>query len=430
MTLLTGIQRIQSGERTLQDAGRFGLVTNQSAVGSKFRSTLEILTEKDLKKQITCVFGPQHGYWQTEQDNMRETEDQNFQLVDGRRVPLFSLYSKTRSPLPEQLERVDTLVIDMQDIGCRVYTYMLTLAACLRTAAQWKKKVIVLDRPNPLGLSHFCKAHAQQAVGVEGQLLSDDFHSFVGWYAIPLRHGMSLAELGKFFITQDQLDVDYEIIPCTGLTRKTPFEILKNQPWTMPSPNIPNWESSFLFPAFVMLEGTNVSEGRGTTLPFQIIGAPWLDHRTCLEFLQKNQTFFAVSDEKNCGLAFRLHQFQPTFNKHVGKVCYGIQIHILNPNNVNLTNLGLLFLYFCKTHHASDFQWASPGYEYNFTQMPIDLILGDNGLRQLLDGSESDQKKFQKLKNYVFQGTAQAQKFYTEGEKYFIYSQDTDHRHI
>lgn len=373
------IDQLIDNSKLIENFGRIGLVVNQASTAQNYIPTCEIVymaCQKNKNSCVTTLFGPQHGYAQTEQDNMKETKDGEFQFLDGKKVPLYSLYSKTREPSQEQLEHVDTILVDLQDIGCRVYTYMLTLAGCLRSAAKYQKKVVVLDRNNPIGLCYLDKK-SHKWMRIEGNTLDTKWNSFVGWYDIPMRHGLSLGELGNYFIQCDELNVDYEVIPVENLSRTTTCEQLKNQSWTMPSPNIPSWLSAFFFPSFVILEGTNVSEGRGTTIPFQLIGAPWLDVQGCISFLKKNQDLFTLNKIMPLGLTFREHHFRPTFNKHMNEICHGIQFHFENTENVNLFALGMTFLYFCKIQHPHEFFWSTQPYEYNFKDLPINLILGD-----------------------------------------------------
>jgi uncharacterized protein YbbC (DUF1343 family) len=426
------IDKIKADYNILKNMGRLGLVINQTSTSSHYQTTAEIIyaaSQKTSGTKVTAVFGPQHGYWQTEQDNMKETPHDVFIFNDGNKVPLFSLYSETRTPLDNQLELVDTLIVDLQDIGCRVYTYMLTLAACMRGAAKHGKKVVVLDRSNPLGLCYFSEEHKKWH-RVEGNILQSRFHSFVGWYEIPMRHGLTMGELGKFFIKEDKLNLDYKVIPVDNLYRNMSIENYKIKPWTMPSPNIPSFLSAYFFPAFVTLEGANVSEGRGTTIPFQLIGAPWLNAKKCIQFLYENMHLFIVDSKNKSGLVFREHNFRPTFNKYAGEICNGIQFHIENPENINLYKLGISFLYFCNEFHKNEFKWTDPGYEYNFTDLPINLILGSDNLLNLFEQLERnsnfsekaiEKNSIEKLSVFLQKQDSEAQIFAEKVKNCFIY---------
>jgi uncharacterized protein YbbC (DUF1343 family) len=369
-----GIDRILNEPHLLENMGRVGLVTNQACTTQDYVPTVQAVVEalkKCANSTLTCVFGPQHGYGQTEQDNMLETPDSQIEVAAGRQVPLFSLYSKTRIPTPEQLEGVDTLVLDLQDVGCRVYTYMLTLAGCMRAAEKSRKRVVVLDRPNPLGLSRL----SQPGALTQGNCLDLRWESFVGWYSIPMRHGLTMGELGHLFHKRDKLTIDYRVVPVSGLKRSTSLKELSQRRWTLPSPNLPTWETTFCFPAFVALETTWISEGRGSTLPFQTIGAPELPVSKILSIFD-DWNVTAPKELRFSGLKYRPHEFRPTFNKHQGALCKGFQVHVDNPDNCNTFAMGVLFLAAAAAEYKK-FEWKGPGYEYNFTDPPVNLVLGD-----------------------------------------------------
>lgn len=365
----TGIDRIREDASLLRGLGRIGVVSHQNVTTADRIPAVEAVAaacRATSGTSLSCVFGPQHGYWQSEQMNMLESPDAEYAFTDGSRVPLFSLYSETRVPTAAQMRLCDALVVDLPDIGTRTYTYMLTLAACLRAANGSGKPVVVLDRPNPLGL---CHKRGKDWTRVEGQILDLSFHSFVGWYAIPMRHGLTLAELGRYFLLADGLDVDLRVVEVEGLTRATPPSALRTLPWIQASPNIPSWESAFLFPAMVAHEGTNLSEGRGTTTPFQVVGAPWFN----AELAVKRFGGGAIP-----GMVARQVRFKPTFEKHVGQICHGVQWWPLDPDAVELFAFGVRFLAFCASEHAQEFALRDPrlGYEYNFSDPPLLLILG------------------------------------------------------
>lgn len=415
------VDRLKHESDRLKDFGKIGIVSNQTSASSLFEATTEVIykaTKNTSNTFVTCVFGPQHGYAQTEQDNMKETPDDFYIFNDGKKVPLYSLYSSTREPTEKQLEQVDTLVIDLQDIGCRVYTYMLTLAACLRAGSKNNKKVVVLDRVNPIGLCS--KNNNGEWDFVEGNRLETQWHSFVGWYDIPMRHGLTLGELGYYFIKYDNLSLIYEVIPVENLKRKTEISTLKFTKWAMPSPNIPSWESAFLFPAFVTLEGTNISEGRGSTIPFQLLGAPWLDSKKCIQFLDENKFIFLKDHQFLESIIFRSHNFRPTFNKYSGNICNGIQVHIENPENVNLFALGMCFLFYCCKYHPNDFKWTPPGYEYNYKDLPIHLILGSDKWYNYFE-SIKEKSSLDELKSKIFDSNKEAQIFIKNMEPLLIY---------
>lgn len=380
--VISAIDRVLKKPELLNQLGRIGLVTNQACTTQCFKPTVEVVAQalqKTKGSTLTCIFGPQHGYGQTEQDNMIETPDSTLVPPQGQAIPLYSLYSKTRIPTPEQLQNVDTLVIDLQDVGCRVYTYMLTLAGCMRAAEKAQKKVVVLDRPNPLGLSLLKTPGAF----TQGNNLDMRWESFVGWYSIPMRHGLTLGELGNLFHASDKLTIPYEVVTVEGLKRSTSLREISQRHWTLPSPNLPTWDTAFCFPAFVALETTQISEGRGTTLPFQTVGAPQLPVQKILDiFSQWNET--APQALRFSGIKFRAHEFRPTFNKHQGALCKGFQSHVDQPENCNTFALGVLFLA-AAASEFKDFAWKGPGYEYNLVDPPVHLVLGNSRWRDFFD---------------------------------------------
>lgn len=413
------IDRLINHFDLIENFGRIGLVVNQSSTTSNYIPTVDVIfhAAKNTKNaRLTALFGPQHGYRQTEQDNMKETDDSFFVLDDGTKIPIYSLYSKTREPLEEQLKEIDTIIIDLQDIGCRTYTYMLTLAGCLKSAAKFGKKVVVLDRPNPLGLCYKVK---NKWMRIEGNCLDTKWKSFVGLYSIPMRHGLTMGELGNFFIKTDRLNVDYSVIRVRHLKRVTPQKTLKKSHWIMPSPNIPTWQSAHFFPSFVCLEGTNISEGRGTTVPFELIGAPWLNSKQCIQFLIENQNLFFNSKHSPLTLGLREHHFRPTFNKYTGQECYGIHFGLVEcSDNLNLFALGMSLLYYCSFAHKNDLQWTTQEYEYNTKDLPIHLILGTDDWQKMFTNAK---KNCDSLKEMLDLSHQDAQNFIKNNQDILIY---------
>lgn len=419
-----GIDRVLNEPHLLNGLGRIGLVTNQACTTQDFQPTVNVVVQA-LKKctgsSLSCVFGPQHGYGQTEQDNMIETPDSQLTLDGGLQVPLFSLYSKTRIPTPEQLKNVDTLLLDLQDVGCRVYTYMLTLAGCMRAAEKAKIKVVVLDRPNPLGLSRM----STRGEFTQGNCLDLKWESFVGWYSIPMRHGLSMGELGKLFYAADKMSITYEVITVKGLTRKTSLETLRQRNWTLPSPNLPTWDTAFCFPSFVALETTMISEGRGSTLPFQTIGAPELPVQKILNAFEHWETF-SPKEYRFSGLKFRPHEFRPTFNKHHGALCKGFQVHVEQAEQCNTFALGVLFLAVASAEYEK-FQWKGPGYEYNFTDPPVHLVLGHHRWKEFFDsfaGRGWSESKLTALIDMLRWSEEGAQSFEEKASAFHIYPEN------
>lgn len=340
---------------------RLGVLCNQASNNRSLRHISELLCDKKLKLRIGCFFGPQHGIRGEKQDNMIESQD----FVDPRfNLPIISLYSDTREPKEAHLSLIDAFLVDLQDIGTRIYTFMYTMANCMRAAKAHGKKVIVLDRPNPIG-----------GTRIEGNVLNKSFTSFVGQFPLCTRHGMTLGELALLFNEAFGIGCDLEVIPVKGWARAQ-YADAWGTDWVPPSPNIPLLASALVFPGCVHFEGTNVSEGRGTTKPFEWIGAPYIDpDRLATEMNRK----------KLPGVYFRPIFFQPTYQKHKDQFCGGVQIHVTRRNQFNAYKAGIHLLYTIANLYPKEFAWKPPPYEYEHTRMPIDLITGTDKLRIAVD---------------------------------------------
>ena len=360
--------------------GRLGLLSNQASLDSRCRTAKAVISEV-LPGRLKALFGPQHGFGGEDQDNMIETGHSRDHELN---LPVFSLYSEVREPSPDMLDLMDILVVDLQDVGTRVYTFGSTLLGCMKAAALSGKTVIVLDRPNPLG-----------GYSVEGNLLAPEFYSFVGPYRIPMRHGLTLGEMARLFNHVFVLDCDLHVVPMKGWRRAMlwPETGLR---WMMPSPNMPLPETAMVYPGQVLWEGTNVSEGRGTCRPFELFGAPFLDTTEIRSRLQPEDT-------QGCHLQDL--SFRPTFNKWQNELCRGFFIHVLDPLPFHPYRLSLALLSATLAVHGRDFKWKEPPYEYEYKRPPIDLILGDSSLRESLEGSvdmNSLQTSWEKdLHNYL-----------------------------
>jgi uncharacterized protein YbbC (DUF1343 family) len=339
---------------------RLGLLSNQASLDGRLRSAANVVSEA-LPGQLKALFGPQHGHGGEEQDNMVETDHA---IDPHRNIPVFSLYSEHREPLPHMLDLIDTLVIDLQDVGTRVYTFASTMLACLRAASRAGKAVVILDRPNPLG-----------GEIVEGNLLKPDLYSFVGPYALPMRHGLTMGELARIFHHVFNLGCDLQVVPMMGW-RRTMIWQETGLRWVMPSPNMPLPETAQVYPGQVLWEGTNVSEGRGTCRPFELFGAPFLDTRNVMKGLEE-------SEQEGCVL--QEITFRPTFHKWQGEICRGFMIHIADPGTFRPYALSLALLREILKRHRTVFAWKEPPYEYDYERLPIDLILGDKTLRRGLE---------------------------------------------
>jgi uncharacterized protein YbbC (DUF1343 family) len=357
---------------------RLGLLANQASVDRAFTHTSTLISRHG--GNLTCLFSPQHGFFAEKQANMQESADD---WDPSLRIPIFSLYGAVREPSREMLEKIDILLVDVQDVGTRVYTYGTTMGLCMEAAARNGVRVVVLDRPNPIS-----------GAQIEGNVLCRDHRSFVGRYPLPMRHGLTMGELANYIVDRGHVDCDLEVIPLRGWRREDYFSDI-NRPWIFPSPNIPTWETALLYPGMVLFEGTNISEGRGTALPFQIFGAPFINTRKLLEYLER-------ADLE--GVTFRPVCFEPVFDKWAGQACYGFQIHVTNRKTFRPYRVGLTLLQALFRTHKDAFAWLPPPYEYEWNKPPIDILLGDGTLRQSLENGQdvtTMEISWQKeLKNY------------------------------
>ncbi len=342
------------------DGQRVGLVCNPASVDGELRHVVDrVATGSDAT--LGAIFGPQHGFHSVAQDNMVETPHTRHPRYD---VPIHSLYSTTREPTATMLDALDVLVIDLQDVGTRVYTYVYTMANCLRAARTHGVPVMVCDRPNPIG-----------GVDVEGPMLRAGFESFVGQYPIPLRHGMTVGELAQLFNTHFEIGATLDVVQMTGWTRSA-YHDETGLPWVMPSPNLPTLESAVVYPGGVLFEGTNVSEGRGTTRPFELVGAPWIDGDALTD---------ALTASELPGVTFRPVQFEPTFQKHAGQSCGGCQIHVVNRVAFQPVLVAVALMQALRRQAPDRFGWREPPYEYEHIKRPIDILAGTDQLVQQLD---------------------------------------------
>jgi len=357
--MLLGSERLIASPRL--NGLRVGVVANPASVDRGFRHVVDRLASaRDWK--LAAIFGPQHGFRSDLQDNMIETAH----AEDARRkVPIFSLYSETREPTPAMLDLIDVLVIDIQDVGARIYTFIYTMANCLRAAARKGLPVIVCDRPNPIG-----------GVKIEGPMLEPGYESFVGQFPILMRHGMTVGELARLFNERHGIGAALEVVPMEGWSRGMYWDET-GLPWVMPSPNMPTLDTAIVYPGTVLFEGTMLSEGRGTTRPFELIGAPWLDG----EQLASRMNALGLK-----GAHFRAANFEPTFQKHARLTCGGCQIHVTDRNAFRPVEAGVALMRECYGLAPDRFQWRAPPYEYEHDKMPIDILAGSQAVRRQVEG--------------------------------------------
>ncbi|MGE0592728.1 MAG: exo-beta-N-acetylmuramidase NamZ domain-containing protein [Vicinamibacterales bacterium] len=342
---------------------RVGIVCNPASVGDGYAHVIDRLRDAEGVR-LGAIFGPQHGFRSDVQDNMIETPHRD----DPRRqVPVYSLYSETREPTADMLRGIDVLVIDLQDVGARIYTYVYTMANCLRAAARHGVPVIVCDRPNPIG-----------GLLVEGACLEAGYESFVGQFAIPMRHGMTIGELALLFNAHFGLAAPLEVVDMEGWRRDMHADET-GLPWVMPSPNMPTLDTALVYPGTVLFEGTMLSEGRGTTRPFELVGAPWIDAEALAA---------RMNDLGLPGVHCRPAGFEPTFQKHARQYCGGCQLHVTDRAAFRPVLTGASLITELRRCDPDRFAWRQPPYEYEHTRLPIDILAGSTTLRtQVEDGA-------------------------------------------
>jgi uncharacterized protein YbbC (DUF1343 family) len=375
----TGLDRLVSGDAGdhLRESS-MGLILHPASVTKDLSMAVDAL--RDAGYPIRVLFGPQHGARGEKQDNMIESEH----YVDPRSgLRVHSLYSDVRRPTAEMLEGLDSLVFDLQDVGVRVYTFIWTMALAMEACAEAGIRFVVLDRPNPVG-----------GIAREGPVLRSGFESFVGMHPIPLRHGMTAGELARWLNQARGIACELEVVPMTGWERDMLWEDT-GLPYVLPSPNLPTPQSCQVYPGGVLLEGTNLSEGRGTTRPFELVGAPYLDPHALVE---------ECDPDAWSGARLRACWFEPTFQKHQGVLCGGVQIHVTDPRSFRPVRATVSLLRAVKDLAPGSFDWRPPPYEYEELLMPVDMLWGHSGLRtgidagastaEMLDGVEEECRAF------------------------------------
>ena len=359
-----GVERLLTDKIDLLRGVRVGLVCNQASVDHTLRHVADVFHQHRAVK-LTALFGPQHGIRGDVQDNMVET---GHGIDRNTGLPVYSLYSETREPTEEMLKDVDVIVVDLQGVGCRIYTFVYTLANCMRAAKKFGKKVIACDRPNPIG-----------GTQVAGNLLDPAFASFVGQFPVPTRTGMTDGELGWMFNEQFGIGCDFECVPMEGWSRELWYDETDAH-WVLPSPNIPTVCAASVFPGTVHLEGTQMSEGRGTTRPFELVGAPYI----------VSEDFGTALSELNLpGVYFRPCVFVPTFQKHGGQACGGVQIHVLDRQTFEPVITGVAIVKTAFDMYGGQFRWKDPPYEYEYDRNPFDIISGTSKLREAIERGDS-----------------------------------------
>ncbi|MBI5408389.1 MAG: DUF1343 domain-containing protein [Nitrospirae bacterium] len=343
---------------------RAGLLVHPASVNRKLEHASDCLL-KSGKLKLKALFGPQHGIRGETQDNMIEWEGFRDKKTA---LPVYSLYGQTRKPDLSMLRDIDVMVIDMQDVGSRYYTFIWTMELCMQACHEMEKSVVILDRPNPLGGVH-----------TEGPVIDINYASFVGQRPIPVRHGMTIGEIGSYLKNKFYPSLDFHVVPMKGWERKMWFDET-GLPWVLPSPNMPTLDTAVVYPGMCLLEAANLSEGRGTTRPFEIFGAPFIDPEILVTRLE---TF------KLTGVVFRPMYFQPTFQKHAGKLCGGAQIHVVNREKFKPFKTGVAIIKAVHDLYSEHFEWKQPPYEYVTDKLPIDILAGTDRLRNDIERGKS-----------------------------------------
>jgi uncharacterized protein YbbC (DUF1343 family) len=364
MPVRLGLERLLDGpDRALIEGQRIGLVCNPASTDSALVHAADRLARGDWT--LTALFGPQHGFRSDLQENMIESphgEDAR------RRVPVYSLYSETRQPTAEMLADIDVLVVDLQDVGTRIYTYIYTMANCLRAARAHGVRVVVCDRPNPI-----------DGESIEGAMLDPAYASFVGQFAIPMRHGLTIGEAARLFNDHFGVNAAVDVVPMDGWSRSMYYD-QTGLPWVLPSPNIPTLDTAIVYPGGVLFEGTVLSEGRGTTRPFELIGAPWIDGERFAD---------AMNARRLPGVHFRPVFFEPTFHKHARQPCGGCQVHVTDRAAYRSLHAAVEMLEEFRKEAPGQPLWRDPPYEYETVKPPIDILYGTDRLRRAIDAGES-----------------------------------------
>jgi uncharacterized protein YbbC (DUF1343 family) len=359
---------------------RLGLIANPTSVTPDLVHASEAL-HRSRAFRLVALFGPEHGIWADAQD-LVEVEDTR----DPRTgLPVHSLYGRTRVPTEAMLSGLDTLVFDVQDVGSRYYTFIYTMLHAMEACAAHGRRLLVLDRPNPLG-----------GDAVDGNLLDPRFVSFVGLHPLLTRHGLTVGELALLFREERGLDLDLKVLRMRGWRRGMTFEET-GLPWVMPSPNMPTPDTAVVYPGGCLVEGTNLSEGRGTTRPFELVGAPWLDPWKLAE---------ALEAERLPGVRFRPVFFTPTFQKHAGRLCGGVQVFVTDRRRFSAWLTYLLLIVHARRQDERRFAWRDPPYEYEHVKRPFDILCGtdririaiESGtpLRRLAPAWKDDARRFQR----------------------------------
>lgn len=361
-SMQTGLERLLADPRRWLGRARVGLIANPTTVDRRFRHAVDLLhAHPDV--DLALLLGPEHGIRGAAQD-MIHVGDGHDPITHLPEVSLYGPTFESLTPHAEDLERVDVLVFDVHDVGARYYTYAATMALCMQAAARAGVKVVVLDRPNPIG-----------GLQVEGGGLEPGLENFCALYAVPQRHGMTVGELARLYNTSFGIGCELEVVSCDGWKRAQYFDET-GLPWVMPSPNMPTLDTAIVYPGMCLLEGTNLSEGRGTTRPFELFGAPFIDSRALVEELAG----YGLD-----GAILRPCAIEPTFHKHARQTCGAIQIHVTERARFDAYRTGLAVLAAVRRLWPEDFAWRTEAYEFRDDVPAIDLLTGHPAVREAID---------------------------------------------
>ncbi len=356
--VLLGIDILEANNFKPIKGIRIGLLTNISCCDSSLKPTISVF-ENSSKIELTAIFAPEHGLYGTVQDQISVPDSRH-----GKRIKVLSLYGKQRKPALSALKKIDAVVIDLPDIGTRYYTFLWSAMLMIEQAARVHRDIFILDRPNPLN-----------GVTVQGPLVEPGFESFVGLYSIAIRHGMTIGELCTMLNETNELGANIKVIKIEGWRRNRYVDNNKPQ-WTMPSPNMPNFSTALVYPGMCLFEGTNVSEGRGTTRPFEIFGAPWIAPYQLSDRLNKKRI---------PGVRFRPTYFKPTFHKYRARLCGGVHLYVERRGVFNPVTTGLETIRTVKELFPQHFRWRRPPYEFERQKMPFDILVGNAWVRKAID---------------------------------------------
>jgi uncharacterized protein YbbC (DUF1343 family) len=358
--VITGFESILSSFPEELKGKNIGILCHAPSITSRFQHISEVFFKrKDCR--LAAIYGPQHGIHGQTQDNMIEWQSQRHPVYN---IPLYSLYGNHRKPTPEMLNGIDVFLIDLQDVGARLYTYIWTVKLVMEACSEAGIPVVLLDRPNPVGLLPF-----------DGPVLKSEFFTFVGGASIPLCHRMTIGEMAQWIKEKYYPKCNLKVVKLKNWRRSSLYTDT-GLPWVLPSPNIPTLQTAIVYPGTVLIEALNLSEGRGTTIPFELFGAPYIKSVELLKNLESRHLE---------GCAFRSHDFIPTFHKYCGELCYGIQIHITDITRYKPVGTAFEILdAIIETSEPDSLKFKDPPYEYEYTLMPFDILSGDSGMRESL----------------------------------------------